>query len=42
MASTLTLAFVPFSDPYAVAGFLFVYNFSVAIGDIVNDGLMVG
>ena len=41
-AVCLTLALVPFEDPYIVAVFLLCYNFSIAIGDVVNDGLMVG
>ena len=41
MAATLILAFVPFKEPYMVASFLFLYNLSIAFGDIVNDGLMV-
>jgi hypothetical protein len=41
MGATLTLALVPFDEPYTVASFLFAYNLAIAFGDIVNDGLMV-
>jgi len=41
MVATLILAMVPFGDPWAVAGILFVFNLAIAFGTIVTDGLMV-